>query len=93
MGGHSCASCETYIGDLNEKKDYVAWNKYPQRERDKNYRVGNGFSRMLNMLNLDIKNTFEGIKENNYDSESNFRYRKIYFIFRNISENCDNFWK
>ena len=69
MGGHSCASCETYIGDLNEKKDYVAWNKYPQRERDKNYRVGNGFSRMLNMLNMDIKNTFDGLKENNYESD------------------------
>jgi hypothetical protein len=69
MGGHSCASCETYIGDLNDKKDYVAWNKYPQRERDKNYRVGNGFSRMLNMLNMDIKNTFDGLKENNYESD------------------------
>ena len=69
MGGHACASCETYLGDLNDKKDYVAWNKYPQRERDKNYRVGNGFSRMLNMLNMDIKNTFDGLKENNYESD------------------------
>ena len=70
IGGHACASCESYLGDLRENDDYVAWNKYPQRDRDKNYRVGNGFSRMLNMLNLDIKNTFEGIKENNYDSDS-----------------------
>ena len=70
IGGHTCASCESYIGDLKENDDYVAWNKYPQRERDKNYRVGNGFSRILNMLNLDIKNTFEGIKENTYDSDN-----------------------
>ena len=70
IGGHACASCESYIGDLKENDDYIAWNKYPQRERDKNYRIGNGFSRMLNMLNLDIKNTFEGIKENNYDSDN-----------------------
>ena len=70
IGGHACASCESYLGDLKENDDYVAWNKYPQREREKNYRVGNGFSRMLNMLNLDIKNTFEGIKENNYDSDN-----------------------
>ena len=70
IGGHACASCESYLGDLKENDDYVAWNKYPQREHDKNYRVGNGFSRMLNMLNLDIKNTFEGIKENNYDSDN-----------------------
>ena len=70
IGGHACASCESYLGDLKENDDYVAWNKYPNREHDKNYRVGNGFSRMLNMLNLDIKNTFEGIKENNYDSDN-----------------------
>ena len=70
IGGHACASCESYLGDLRENDDYIAWNKYPQRERDKNYRLGNGFSRMLNMLNLDIKNTFEGIKENNYDSDN-----------------------
>lgn len=40
MGGFSCASCESYIGDLPEKKDYLAWNKYPLREsQDKAYRV------------------------------------------------------
>ena len=70
IGGHACASCESYLGDLKENDDYIPWNKYPQRERDKNYRVGNGFSRMLNMLNLDVKNTFEGIKENSYDSDN-----------------------
>ena len=69
VGGHACASCEAYLGELKEKGDFVAWNKYPQREKDKNYRVGNGFSRMLNMLNMDIKNTFDGLKENNYESD------------------------
>ena len=70
IGGHACASCESYLGDLKENDEYIAWNKYPHREHDKNYRIGNGFSRMLNMLNLDVKNTFEGIKENNYDSDN-----------------------
>ena len=74
IGGHACASCEAYIGDLKEKGDFVAWNKYPQRERDKNYRVGNGFSRMLNMLNIDIKNTFDGLKENNYESDDESKF-------------------
>lgn len=32
IGGHACASCEAYIGDLKEKGDFVAWNKYPQRK-------------------------------------------------------------
>ena len=95
IGGHACASCESYLGDLKETDDYVAWNKYPQRERDKNYRVGNGFSRMLNLLNLDVKNTFEGIKENNYDSDkehSNFDKKRLMTspIDTNISKQNNN---
>ena len=95
IGGHACASCESYLGDLKETDDYVAWNKYPQRERDKNYRVGNGFSRMLNLLNLDVKNTFEGIKENNYDSDkehSNFDKKRLMTspIDTNISNQNNN---
>ena len=88
IGGHACASCESYLGDLRENDDYIAWNKYPQRERDKNYRLGNGFSRMLNMLNLDVKNTFEGIKENNYDSDnehSHFDKKRLMTSPTNIS--------
>ena len=73
IGGHACASCEAYLGDLKDKGDFVAWNKYPQREKDKNYRVGNGFSRMLNMLNIDIKNTFDGLKEN-YESDDESKF-------------------
>ena len=53
--GFSCAACESYIGDLrNEKKKFVAWNKLPTRESgEKLYRMGNGFSKMLAMLNFD----------------------------------------
>ena len=70
IGGFSCAACENYLGDLKDDGDYVAWNKYPKKEKqNKNYRVGNGFSRMLNMLNLDIKNTVDGLKEKNYESD------------------------
>ena len=71
VGGFSCASCESYIGDLKEKGDYIVWNKYPQREKnvEKNYRVGNGFSRMLNMLNLDIKNSLNNFDVNSYESD------------------------
>ena len=71
VGGFSCASCESYIGDLKEKGDYAIWNKYPQRENNvvKNYRVGNGFSRMLSMLNIDIKNSVNNLDLNNYESE------------------------
>jgi hypothetical protein len=39
IGGFSCASCEAYIGDLQESNEYIAWNKYPARDNDKIYRV------------------------------------------------------
>ncbi len=72
IGGHMCASCEAYIGDLHDRKDdYVLWNKYPLREpQDKAYRIGNGFSRMLNMLNFETKG---GNSERNEGSEEGQR--------------------
>ena len=69
IGGYSCASCEAYIGELKEKADFMAWNKYPNREKEKNYRIGNGFSHMLNMLNVDLKNPDYSYKDNNYESD------------------------
>ena len=49
-----CASCESYLGDLKDNNPYVPWNKYPLRDtNDKIYRLGNGYSKMLQMLNID----------------------------------------
>jgi transcriptional regulator NrdR family protein len=54
LGGNSCASCETYIGELQDNNQFVPWNKYPMRDpNDKLYRIGNGFSKMLQMINVD----------------------------------------
>lgn len=54
IGGYSCASCEAYIGDLHDNTQYVPWNKYPMRDpNDKLYRIGNGFSKMLQMINVE----------------------------------------
>ena len=54
MNNFLCASCESVIrGELDKRSDYIAWNKYPSRE-DKNYRMGHGFSKMLQMVNDDI---------------------------------------
>ena len=54
INNYVCASCEANIrGELDKRTDYIAWNKYPQRE-DKAYRLGHGFSRMLQMVNEDI---------------------------------------
>ena len=74
-GGHSCASCENYLGELkNDKNKFIHLNKLPFRERDSNgekfYRVGNGYSRLLQMVNFDnngnvILNPFSNNNGNN----------------------------
>ena len=69
IGGFSCASCESYLGELKNKDSYLPWNKYPQREKDQNYRVGNGFSRMLNMLNVELKNNELNSIEKEFESD------------------------
>ena len=64
LNNFQCAACESYLNNLNNKSaDYVPWNKYPQRD-DKNYRMGHGFSRMLQMVNADILKTAEANREN-----------------------------
>ena len=57
LGGHSCASCETYLGDLSPEQKFINWNKFPKKEKDNNAdilkRVQNGYSRLLQMINFD----------------------------------------
>ena len=55
-GGHSCASCENYIGDLKMENKFVNWNKFPNKQKDNTEvfkRVQNGYSRFLQMINFD----------------------------------------
>ena len=55
INGYSCAACESYIGDLRDDAyKFIPWNKMPLRDPGDNlYRKGNGFSKMLQMLNFD----------------------------------------
>lgn len=55
INGYSCASCESYLGDLsNDIKKYIPWNRMPLRESGDNlYRMGSGYSKMLQMINFD----------------------------------------
>ena len=54
LNANLCASCEAYIGDLKDNSLYQPWNKYPMRDpNDKLYRLGNGFSKMLQMIQVD----------------------------------------
>ncbi|MCQ2817022.1 MAG: hypothetical protein MJ252_07130 [archaeon] len=62
MSGYQCACCDSYINEIDKKYDYVPWNKYPLRD-EKSYRMGHGFSRMLQMVNMDILKSAEAKKE------------------------------
>ena len=45
FGGHLCASCESYIGELNPttSERFIPWNKYPPKEsREKTYKIEGG---------------------------------------------------
>ena len=53
----NCASCEANIKNIDTKNEFLAWNKYPQGE--KIYRMGQGFSHMLQMMTSEFIKTFE----------------------------------
>ena len=54
LNSNLCASCESYLGELKDNNPYVPWNKYPLRDsNDKLYRLGNGYSKILQMVNIE----------------------------------------
>lgn len=56
--GMSCASCEKDVVNLHGTKvDYLPWGKLPFRDPNERIsRVGQGFSKMLSMINTDSVN-------------------------------------
>ena len=69
LNNYQCASCEAMLkGDLDKKSEYIAWNKYPNRD-DKTYRMGHGFSRMLQMVNEEIIKNYESKENKGYVSD------------------------
>ena len=90
LNSFQCASCESIIkGDLEQKGEYIAWNKYPFREENKSYRMGHGFSHMLHMINEGLmKDTGEYIKD-----EENIKNKKDennIIIDKNKKNNVDD---
>ena len=68
IGGFSCASCESYLGDLKENNEKILWNQLPEREilSTNTNRIGNGFSRILNLVNVSKdNNSITNRKDNN----------------------------
>ena len=61
----NCATCDNNIRKQIVSDESVPWNRYPQNE--KNYRLGKGFSHMLEMMTYEfIKN----LDENNQNKEN-----------------------
>ena len=84
IGGFSCASCESYLGDLKENNEKVLWNQLPEREMltTNTNRIGNGFSRILNLI------TVSGDNNNNNnpskkDNNANTSLKPDYGSFKN----------
>ena len=84
LGNYACASCENFLGKLKDDSDkYIHWKKLPLKEKlvDNNgtrrlYKIGNGYSRLLKMINFDnngipLLNPFEKMNEYVNNSISN----------------------
>lgn len=58
--GYSCASCEKDLVNMYGKKvEFMPWSKLPFRDPSERIaRVGQGFSKMLSMINPDQLSTF-----------------------------------
>ena len=68
LNNYVCASCESIIkGELDKRSEYIPWNRYPNRD-EKSYRMGHGFSRMLQMINED-KKKLQDLKEKDNTSD------------------------
>ena len=81
LGGYTCGSCESYLGDLNSYTDrQVHWKKLPVKIKEINkgnetFKIGNGHSRLLNMINFDKNgkptlNPFDNINDSNNSSSN-----------------------
>ena len=92
VGCFNCATCEANIKNENPSYEYLAWNKYPQQ--DKIYRMGQGFSHMLQMMTSEfIKSIGNAQKENDIDlSKNNVRYSNNLMLEKNqLNINNNNY--
>ena len=85
INNYVCASCEANIrGELDKRTEFVPWNRYPIRD-DKQYRLGHGFSRMLQMVNEDIirsagEKGYSSDEDKKLNIKNNSNVEKTYFV-------------
>ena len=68
----NCATCESNIKNMSPTNEYLPWNKYPPGE--KIYRMGQGFSHMLQMMtNEFVKNVEKNANELQKENEQSHK--------------------
>jgi hypothetical protein len=78
IGGHLCASCENYIGDLVDTSNskYIFWNKFSQKEPgEKGSKINCGISKILQLINSNKMNT-STINSKHNNSKENYSPKK-----------------
>ena len=81
LNSFKCASCEANLEHLNSNQEYLPWNKYPARD-DKSYRMGSGFSHMLQMMSSELVKNYDK-KEFSSDIEDSKRKKRSFSGIRN----------
>ena len=91
----NCASCEANIKNTGASNEYIPWNKYPQGERI--YRMGQGFSHMLQMMTSEFVQTFEHNNEKDnkdinfsVENDSNANSKTVNKMYNSINNNTNN---
>ena len=92
LNSYQCASCESILkGDLDQKREFIPWNKYPFREENKSYRMGHGFSHMLHMINEGLmKDTGEYLKDDENKKGIKEENNNNLFFDKNKRNNCED---
>ena len=96
----NCASCEANVTNT-PSSEYIPWNKYPPSE--KIYRMGQGFSHMLQMMTSEFVQTFEQerLRENkeninlsveNESSSNNKTGNKVFNNINNANNTSNNIY-
>ena len=66
ISSNVCASCESFLGELKDNNEYIAWKK-PYNPQEMTMRIGDGFSRMLKMIS--VKSMKNSKTSKMYDSD------------------------
>jgi hypothetical protein len=87
----NCATCESNIKNMSPSNEYLPWNKYPPGE--KIYRMGQGFSHMLQMMtNEFVKNVEKNANELQKENEQSHKSLNLNTIndMRRVNTNFVN---